>query len=95
MNDMVQAHEERMMHLKRYYPFFRLMDSGLSQYRDGAYERLDMSYIVLAVLLSLIHIFQLLTMNLLSRIPSIRQNSLLRRWVSILAWQDLSALLQR
>lgn len=38
---------------------------------------------------------QLLTMNLLSRIPSIRQNSLLRRWVSILAWQDLSALLQR
>ena len=50
MNDMVQAHEERMMHLKRYYPFFRLMDSGLSQYRDGAYERLDMSYIVLAVL---------------------------------------------
>ena len=33
--------------------------------------------------------------NLLSRIPSIRQNSLLRRWVSILAWQDLSALLQR
>ncbi|MFQ9389426.1 MAG: hypothetical protein ACLR1V_12145 [Coprococcus sp.] len=25
MNDMVQAHEERMMHLKRYYPFFRLM----------------------------------------------------------------------
>ena len=50
MNDMVQAHEERMMHLKRYYPFFRLMDSGLAQYKDGAYEQLDMSYIVLAVL---------------------------------------------
>lgn len=50
MNDMVQAHEERMMHLKRYYPFFRLMDSGLTQYRDGAYAKLDMSYIVLAVL---------------------------------------------
>ena len=30
MNDMVQAHEARMMHLKRYYPFFRLMDTGLS-----------------------------------------------------------------
>lgn len=50
MNDMVQAHEARMMHLKRYYPFFRLMDTGLSQYRDGSYGRLDMSYIVLAVL---------------------------------------------
>ena len=33
MNDMVQDHEARMMHLKRYYPFFRLMDTGLSQYR--------------------------------------------------------------
>ena len=50
MNDMVQDHEARMMHLKRYYPFFRLMDTGLSQYRDGSYGRLDMSYIVLAVL---------------------------------------------
>ena len=45
MNDMVQDHEARMMHLKRYYPFFRLMDTGLSQYRDGSYGRLDMSYI--------------------------------------------------
>ena len=26
------------------------MDTGLSQYRDGSYGRLDMSYIVLAVL---------------------------------------------
>ena len=43
MNDMVQDHEARMMHLKRYYPFFRLMDTGLSQYRDGSYGRLDMS----------------------------------------------------
>ena len=50
MNDMVQDHEARMMHLKRYYPFFRLMDTGFSQYRDGSYGRLDMSYIVLAVL---------------------------------------------
>ena len=50
MNDMVQDHEARMMHLKRYYPFFRLMDTGLSQYRDGSYGRLDMAYIVLAVL---------------------------------------------
>lgn len=41
MNDMVQDHEARMMHLKRYYPFFRLMDTGLSQYRDGSYGRLD------------------------------------------------------
>ena len=37
MNDMVQDHEARMMHLKRYYPFFRLMDTGLSLNRDGSY----------------------------------------------------------
>ncbi|MGN0204943.1 MAG: hypothetical protein ACI4BB_10395 [Coprococcus sp.] len=50
MNDMIQAHQERMMNLKRYYPFFRLMDTGFAQYRDGRYGKLDMSYIVLAVL---------------------------------------------
>lgn len=50
MNDMIQAHQERMLNLKRYYPFFRLMDTGFSQYRDGRYGRLDMPYIVLAVL---------------------------------------------
>ena len=32
MNDMVQAHEARMMHLTRYYPFFRLLDTGLSTF---------------------------------------------------------------
>lgn len=50
MNDMIQAHQERMMYLKRYYPFFRLMDTGFTQYRDGRYGKLDMSYIVMAVL---------------------------------------------
>lgn len=54
MNDMIQSHQERMINLKRYYPFFKLMDLNFIQYKDGKYAKLDMSYIVLAVLRFLI-----------------------------------------
>ncbi len=54
MNDMIQNHQERMINLRRYYPFFKLMDLNFAQYRDGKYAKLDMSYIVLAVLRFLI-----------------------------------------
>ncbi len=50
MNDMIQSHQERMMNLKKYYPFFRLMDTGMGNYRDGRYAHLDMAYLVMAIL---------------------------------------------
>ena len=50
MYDIVSQHSERMQNLKRYYPFFRLQEITLSQYKDGQYGHLDMGYIVFAVL---------------------------------------------
>ncbi len=50
INDVVETHQERMAHLKRYYPFFRLMDLRLSQYKAGQYASVDMGYVVMAVL---------------------------------------------
>lgn len=50
MNDIVSHHAQRMQNLKRYYPFFKLADHTLAQYKDGRYASLDMGYIVLAVL---------------------------------------------
>ena len=50
MDDIVSHHAQRMQNLKRYYPFFKLADHTLAQYKDGRYASLDMGYIVLAVL---------------------------------------------
>lgn len=48
--DIISDHRERMLNLKKYYPFFRLIDTSFSNYKDGRYEILDMGYIVMAVL---------------------------------------------
>lgn len=48
--DIVEEHKQRMQHLRKYYPFFRLMDTSLGQYKEGKYSGLDMGYITLAVL---------------------------------------------
>lgn len=48
--DIVEEHRYRMQHLRKYYPFFRLMDTSLGQYKEGKYSGLDMGYITLAVL---------------------------------------------
>ena len=50
MNDIISHHTERMQNLKRYYPFFKLAENTMAQYKDGQYAGLDMGYIVLAVL---------------------------------------------
>ena len=44
------SHQERMLNLKKYYPFFKLIDTSFSQFKEGRYEALDMGYIVMAVL---------------------------------------------
>ena len=50
VNDIVSGHRARMLNLKKYYPFFKLTEISLSQFKDGKYEILDMGYIVMAVL---------------------------------------------
>lgn len=49
-HEMIYEHGERMQNIRKYYPFFRLMDMSFSQYREGQYEKLDMAYIVMALL---------------------------------------------
>ena len=48
--DIISDHRERMLNLKKYYPFFRLIDTSFSNFKDGKFEILDMGYIVMAVL---------------------------------------------
>lgn len=50
LNDIVLDHRERMLNLKKYYPFFKLTDISFSQYKDGKYDILDMGYIVMGIL---------------------------------------------
>ena len=50
IHDIIDGHEERMNNLKKFYPFFRLCDHSLSQFRDGRYEHIDMGYVTMAVL---------------------------------------------
>ena len=50
IHDIIDEHEERMVNLKKFYPFFRLCDHSLNQFREGRYERIDMGYVTMAVL---------------------------------------------
>ncbi|MDO5381500.1 MAG: hypothetical protein Q4F06_02090 [Eubacteriales bacterium] len=50
MGDIIADHRERMLNLKKYYPFFKLIDISFGQYKEGRYEILDMGYIVMAIL---------------------------------------------
>ncbi len=48
--DIISDHRERMLNLKKYYPFFRLTEINFAQFKDGRYRILDMGYIVMAIL---------------------------------------------
>lgn len=48
--DIVEEHQLRMQHLRKYYPFFKMMEISFAQYKEGKYAVLDMGYITLAVL---------------------------------------------
>lgn len=50
IQEVVDFHYERMQNLKKYYPFFRIKDSSLTQYKEGKYADIDMGYILMAVL---------------------------------------------
>ena len=49
VRDIVYDHNERMLNIRKYYPFFKLADISLSQYKVGIFAVLDMGYIVMAV----------------------------------------------
>lgn len=48
--DVIGNHTERMTSLKKYYPYFRLIENDFSQFQGGKYDCLDMGYLVMAVL---------------------------------------------
>ena len=50
LRKIIEEHSDRMKNMKKYYPYFRLAETSLAQYRDGAYANLDMGYITLAVI---------------------------------------------
>ena len=50
VNDIITDHRERMLNLKKYYPFFKLSEVSFSWYKEGMYDSLDMGYILMAVL---------------------------------------------
>jgi len=50
VRDIVCDHNERMLNIKKYYPYFKLADNAFSQYQGGMYAGLDMGYILMAVL---------------------------------------------
>ena len=50
MQDIIQEHKERIQNIKKYYPYFKLADNSLLQWKEGKYACLDMGYITMAVL---------------------------------------------
>lgn len=48
--DIIQDHSERMLNIKKYYPYFKLTEGAFSQFGGGRYDELDMGYILMAVL---------------------------------------------
>lgn len=50
IHDIMSEHSDRMLNLKKYYPFFVLCDTTFSQYKEGKYIDLDMGYITMATL---------------------------------------------
>ena len=54
IDDILSSERERMLYLKKYYPFFVLSEISLSQYKEGQYRDLDLGYITMALLRFLI-----------------------------------------
>lgn len=50
VRDIVYEHNERMLNIKKYYPFFKLTELSFTQYKEGRFAVLDMGYIMMAVL---------------------------------------------
>ena len=55
IDDIIKNHTERMLNLRKFYPFFSIMQSGVNASVSGETVSLDMGYITLAVLRFLIN----------------------------------------
>lgn len=55
IHDILSEHRDRMLNLKKYYPFFVLSETTFNQYKEGKYADIDMGYITMATLRFLIH----------------------------------------
>ena len=55
IDDIIKNHTERILNLRKFYPFFSLCASSLQQYKEGAYAHLDMGYLTMAILRYFIH----------------------------------------
>ena len=50
LREIIEEHSDRIKNMKKYYPYFRLAETSLAQYREGQFADLDMGYITLAVI---------------------------------------------
>lgn len=50
VRDIIHNHNERMLNIKKYYPYFKLTENTFTQFQGGKYSCLDMGYILMAVL---------------------------------------------
>ncbi len=50
LRDIVYGHNERILNLKKYYPYFKIAENSFLAYKEGKYADLDMGYIMMAVL---------------------------------------------
>lgn len=50
LREIIEEHSDRIKNMKKYYPYFRLAELSLAQYKDGQFACLDMGYITLAVI---------------------------------------------
>lgn len=50
IDDIIKNHTERILNLRKFYPFFSITEGAFNQYKEGRFKFLDMGYITLAVL---------------------------------------------
>ena len=50
IRDIVEEYSERIGNIKKYYPYFCLMETNFTLYKEGKYDVLDMGYLVMSIL---------------------------------------------
>jgi hypothetical protein len=54
LHDIIDFHNDRMRNLRRYYPFFCLQNTAFHLFKEGKYAFLDMGYITLAAVVTVV-----------------------------------------
>ncbi|MBR6402241.1 MAG: hypothetical protein IKS48_02520 [Eubacterium sp.] len=50
IDDIIKNHSERILNLRKFYPFFVVSQNAFTQFKDGRYKDLDMGYLCMAIL---------------------------------------------